>query len=392
MPTLRMLFFVIVFSVCVNLTLSSQIVDAAAITSHSVIPDFRLQIPIPNLTITSDDLFSGRAIGKYIGAVYKWLTGFVSVLAVLMLVYGGIRWMVGKPDDAKKIIQNSLVGLALTLGSFLLLSTINPDLVNLKSFQISVRKADFDFQGPVENAPLSKSCTDICQDAARAKGPNYNGDGVENRACTAGQEETLNGQLGSSKKCVTDAGRKCLCTILHQGVGAQLCNTNGCGDDGYCDRVSNVCQPKKGDGEECDDFDRIVMCKNGFSCRQQVAPDTKKRCRVDAQTIANGTCCYVTIENRPNNDTFTVATSTPTTFRGCENKHNLRTGTYGDAADALFCERGGPTICGTPTLVNGSGGATMWNFQLGNPSLRTNSCVLFHPNETIDLTTQQRIQ
>ena len=54
------------------------------------------------------------------------------------MMYGGIQYIlaagnVGKVEEAKETITQALLGLGLLLMSYLLLITINPDLVNLKN-------------------------------------------------------------------------------------------------------------------------------------------------------------------------------------------------------------------------------------------------------------------
>jgi hypothetical protein len=67
----------------------------------------------------------------------------MTVLAVVMLVVGGIEYMstvsVGEKEGAKSRITNALLGLVLALGSYAILNTLNPNLVNLN---ISIDSAD----------------------------------------------------------------------------------------------------------------------------------------------------------------------------------------------------------------------------------------------------------
>lgn len=77
------------------------------------------------------------SIADYIGVAYQYLTGIAGLLAVTMIMYGGLKWIFsagdsGKVTAAKETINHAVIGLILALGSFLLLNTINPNLVNLK--------------------------------------------------------------------------------------------------------------------------------------------------------------------------------------------------------------------------------------------------------------------
>lgn len=72
--------------------------------------------------------------GVYLSQMFKLAISIAAVLAVLQLSIGGFKYMseetfTGK-SDAKERITNALYGLVLILASYLLLNTINPDLVN----------------------------------------------------------------------------------------------------------------------------------------------------------------------------------------------------------------------------------------------------------------------
>lgn len=109
---------------------------ASAVTSHSMI-NFDMQIPIPRVSITNNDISTGNAIALYINGIYQFGVKLAAILAVMVIVYGGLVWLTaagdkGRVGEAEKIITNALIGLVLSLGSYLLLDTINPDLKDLK--------------------------------------------------------------------------------------------------------------------------------------------------------------------------------------------------------------------------------------------------------------------
>lgn len=74
-------------------------------------------------------------ISNYIPRVFTTLIGIAGVLAVVMIVIGGIQYMstdaiLGKSEGKEKI-KNALWGLLLALGAWAILYTINPNLLNL---------------------------------------------------------------------------------------------------------------------------------------------------------------------------------------------------------------------------------------------------------------------
>lgn len=83
-------------------------------------------------------------IGDLLARLYIFGVGVVAVLAVIMLVIGGVQYMVAgdkDPGPAKERIKNAIWGLILALTSYLILYTINPDLVKkvvLKPIEINL--------------------------------------------------------------------------------------------------------------------------------------------------------------------------------------------------------------------------------------------------------------
>lgn len=79
-------------------------------------------------------------IGQYVAAIYRYAIPVAAVLATVIIMIAGIAWMVsggvGQIATAKQWIQNAIVGLILLLGSYVILSTVNPDLVSLNQIQV----------------------------------------------------------------------------------------------------------------------------------------------------------------------------------------------------------------------------------------------------------------
>lgn len=80
---------------------------------------------------------------RCINKIYTFSLGAAALLALLMMTLGGYYRMTsaGNAERASKgtdIIMSSLIGIVLLFGSYLLLRTINPDLVDfkLKSFDV----------------------------------------------------------------------------------------------------------------------------------------------------------------------------------------------------------------------------------------------------------------
>ena len=121
-PKIIKIFFLIIFLfelLSFGLILS---VDKTALAANSI--NLQLQAPIPggptNIDFTNNK--STQPIADYIRVIYKYAIGIVGILATVVMMIGGIMWMLsgGSPEragEAKAYISASLTGLVLTLCS-----------------------------------------------------------------------------------------------------------------------------------------------------------------------------------------------------------------------------------------------------------------------------------
>ncbi|MEE8131708.1 MAG: hypothetical protein V3T98_01560 [Candidatus Paceibacterota bacterium] len=84
--------------------------------------------------------------------IYIWALGVVGIIALGVMVYGAILYTVSagnasKQQDAKAWITGAVWGLTLLLGAYLILYTINPDLVKLGETQKSMEETMGTFKG-----------------------------------------------------------------------------------------------------------------------------------------------------------------------------------------------------------------------------------------------------
>ncbi len=96
-----------------------------------------LNVPIPTDKGTVATIPRGEAgIAQYIKTIYQFSLGIGALLAVAMIVFGGIEYTVSagnvsKQQEARDRILNAVYGLALLMAAVLILFTINPNLVKL---------------------------------------------------------------------------------------------------------------------------------------------------------------------------------------------------------------------------------------------------------------------
>ena len=91
---------------------------------------------IPNVSTTAGNV----NIDTYIPDIVKLIIGLAGGLAVIRIIIGGIQLMTTEAftgrSEAKKVINDALIGLLLAMSAYVILHTLNPDLVN---FNFSVQ-------------------------------------------------------------------------------------------------------------------------------------------------------------------------------------------------------------------------------------------------------------
>ncbi|MEK7569430.1 MAG: pilin [Patescibacteria group bacterium] len=84
--------------------------------------------------LTDIQLSGNDALGKYLNTIIRLAIGIAAVLAVVMIVMGGIQYMTTElthsKEAGKERIRNAILGLLVALGAYLILNTINPKLLS----------------------------------------------------------------------------------------------------------------------------------------------------------------------------------------------------------------------------------------------------------------------
>jgi hypothetical protein len=194
----------------------------------------KMQVGIPNSskfsqgrTITFNS--STGVIAEYVSAIYTYAIGVVGILATVVMMIGGFIWITagGNPSrvgEAKSWIGGALAGLLLSLLSYTLLMTINPDLLKLRVTPIQ----------RVDKIVLN-----------------------ENETAGAGQGEScLTRPCNPRYECVNDVTTSYIPTCVSMepddacramGNGTHCINANN--EEGYCQ--NEVCMPCRNPGIEC---------------------------------------------------------------------------------------------------------------------------------------------
>lgn len=103
-----------------------------------------LSIPIPGVTFDDATLANGKVtvpfLAQYIAGIFRFAIGAAALLASIMVVYGGFRYLLGSTlgdiKAGREVIQNAVIGLIVLLCSYVILRSINPAVVNLQPLQL----------------------------------------------------------------------------------------------------------------------------------------------------------------------------------------------------------------------------------------------------------------
>jgi hypothetical protein len=85
-----------------------------------------------------------KGFGDYLNIIIKLFIGICAVLAMIMIVIGGLQYMTSElpstKGNAKDTISKAILGLLLALAAFAILNTINPKLLNIGLENIATAK------------------------------------------------------------------------------------------------------------------------------------------------------------------------------------------------------------------------------------------------------------
>ena len=111
--------------------------------------DYTLLAPLPNpdggAPLDTLDVSETGALGKYLNIIIKLVIGLAAVLAMVMIVIGGVEYITSELPGGKsggiERITNAVFGLLIALGAYVLLFTINPNLLKT-DFEIAQAKVE----------------------------------------------------------------------------------------------------------------------------------------------------------------------------------------------------------------------------------------------------------
>lgn len=114
-------------------------------------------------------------LGEYLAAIYRYAVVVASVIAVIMIIVSGFQWITsgGSSDSiqkAKERIIQACIGLTMAVGSYAVLYTINPNLVQFKSLRVQyIPTESISVEGyPESGSTVARNITTLPTDAKPA--------------------------------------------------------------------------------------------------------------------------------------------------------------------------------------------------------------------------------
>lgn len=222
-----------------------------------------LNVPIPGLdfgdTITYDAEGNLQAnfLAKYIDALYRFMIVAMSIVAVVMMMIGGLQYILarGHADAVKKAkerMANSVIGVILLLAAYNIAFLINPDTVRFESLKIKTiqyeeltaesfeEMASYGQTGTVADTdvitiPSDASSSHIIVMTKENKIAQETYDALRLAASDFYDATLTNASIGKGLNIrLTSASR----TVQHQ---AELFHENCLENDGYCS--TDTCNP-----------------------------------------------------------------------------------------------------------------------------------------------------
>lgn len=189
--------------------------------AESVKPtDYNLLAPLPGVETTPGI----TTAGPYIKGIFTLMIAIAGALAVLAIIFGGIKYMstdaFGGKSEAKTTIEHAIWGLLLAMSAWLILFTVNPNLVNF-NLQVPIQKiATSTGPGPGGGGGIPMTVTEISADKIVRNRLASAGVGVNAGPCTQGQGygcTNLNGLPEGAIQGLIVLKKDCGCIITITG-------------------------------------------------------------------------------------------------------------------------------------------------------------------------------
>lgn len=224
-------------------------------------------------------VMSSDLLARYIQAIYSYGLTIATILAVIVLMGAGLLWLTSAGNDAritqaKEMISGSVVGLLILFGSWMLLNTINPNLLKLQIIQTQIISPEYlNPDGMILNlkdVPADMKYGWICMGDTKEQCQDNIPASVNlgNNICTDGKPNNQKpancpyGQLWCCGQSQSDAQKSNICQGQPNGTACRVASTATLGS-GYC--YNNKCVQCKVSG--IDATHEGAACSNHYECK-----------------------------------------------------------------------------------------------------------------------------
>ena len=223
-----------------------------------VVQAYEPLVRLPGLPTTGDITLS-----QYIVGLYNFLLSIVGIVAVMMLIIGGMKYITAAGNasvigDAKDTIWNAIFGLLLALLSWVIVSTINPDVLYIKAPAtglIDPYRSDLGSCGNYDD--VTPSC--ICNDGFSVTSP----------AVPANEDDcdtACENNVGVFNVTANPPVDNCTCQdgTVYSASNKDICNTQ-CQEIGHCSTTEKQSCIEYGSAVDENDelFDGNCYCVDG---------------------------------------------------------------------------------------------------------------------------------
>ncbi len=112
-------------------------ISALTLFTLVVVPTIALaqQAVDPGLNYLTESGLGTKDIRTTVGSIINVLMGFLGVIAVVIILIGGFKWMTAggnedKVTEAKKLIMSGIIGLAIVLAAYSIATFVVMGLIN----------------------------------------------------------------------------------------------------------------------------------------------------------------------------------------------------------------------------------------------------------------------
>jgi hypothetical protein len=206
------------------------------------------------------------SLPAFVAKFYKFSIGLIAILAVIMIMFGGLQWIfasgnMGKVSEAKTTITSAIAGLILALTSYVILYNINPKLVNLE------------LPGGLTDVSRIEQSTNWCKDLGysvkiREKGTTNYINVWQDSNNDQKMELVFPGLCSKEYEIENGNGQTCKGILCDS---TEVCHDPGAGIIPFCRDIKGFCYELNSDsakendvnrGSDCDKLDDILVDQN----------------------------------------------------------------------------------------------------------------------------------